>query len=76
MSDIALSKVLVHYFTKCVDDILVSGKNKAECYARFLIILQALEVARIIASLTKIQEGKQLRYCRFNIILSTDDHTL
>ena len=65
--------MLAHYFTKCVDDILVSGKDKAKCYARFLIIFQALEVVGIIASLTKSQEGKELSYCGFNVILATDN---
>ena len=61
------------WFVKVVDDILIWGKDKEECYSRFTKILETLEASGVIASLSKIQEGTKVEFCALTISTEKDN---
>ena len=65
--DVAMHQVPKSWYCKCVDDILIIGKDKQECFERFEAICKILEKYGMVASLSKLKEGKEVEYCGYII---------
>ena len=61
------------WFVKVVDDILIWGRDKEECYNRFTQILETLNDNGVVASLSKIQEGTNVEFCALTISIKGDN---
>ena len=73
MCDDALWELPPDWYRKVIDDILVFGDTKEECYFHFKELLKVLSNYGIIISLEKIKEGKLVPY--FGYVLSINPIT-
>lgn len=71
--DIAMSEVPSVWLSKCMDDLLIHGKHKKECFQRLEFILNVLKEKGMVCSLSKIQEGMKIDYCEYIISVTIED---
>ena len=68
-----MSHCMKCHHQECVDDLLITGHDKKECYQHLEIILAVLEKNRIIAYLAKIKEGMEIAFCGYTVNFAKDD---
>ena len=54
-----------------MDDILVFGRTKEECFRRFEKIINMMKKHGIIMSLKKLQEGDKVKWCSYIVMIDS-----
>ena len=66
LTDHVLKEVDPAWFLKVMDDLVIFGQTKDECFMRFERILKLLEnIGYVVMSLKKLQEGDCMKWCRY-----------
>ena len=73
LTDHAFKEINQTYFLKVVDDILVFGATKDECFKRFEEIICMMKKHGIIMSLKKLQEGIEVKWCGYILKIISDN---
>ena len=69
MSDDILREVCPTWFLKVVDDIIIFGDTQDKAYKRLETILEIFQKHGLIVSAEKIQEGTNICWCGFKLVI-------